>query len=146
MALNKNQIAKRIAQELQNGFYVNLGIGIPTFVANFVPVGIQLEFQSENGILGVGPFPDAGEEDPDIINASKETITTLGSSSFFDAATSFGMIRGKHIDLTVLGSYAGRSARKYSQLENSRKISEGYGRRNGSGRFRKTNYCSDDAY
>ncbi|MDA9843604.1 3-oxoacid CoA-transferase subunit B [Flavobacteriaceae bacterium] len=104
MALNKNQIAKRIAQELQNGFYVNLGIGIPTLVANFVPVGIQLEFQSENGILGVGPFPDAGEEDPDIINASKETITTLGSSSFFDAATSFGMIRGKHIDLTVLGA------------------------------------------
>ena len=104
MALTKNQIAKRIAQELKSGDYVNLGIGIPTLVANYVPEGIEVEFQSENGILSMGPFPKAGEEDPDLINAGKQTITPLPGASYFDTALSFGMIRGKHIDLTVLGA------------------------------------------
>ena len=104
MALTKDQIAKRIAQELQSGDYVNLGIGIPTLVANYVSEGIEVEFQSENGILGMGPFPKAGEEDPDLINAGKQTITPLPGASYFDTALSFGMIRGKHIDLTVLGA------------------------------------------
>jgi len=104
MALTKDQIAKRIAQELQSGDYVNLGIGIPTLVVNYVPEGIEVEFQSENGILGMGPFPKAGEEDPDLINAGKQTITPLPGASYFDTALSFGMIRGKHIDLTVLGA------------------------------------------
>ena len=104
MPLDKNGIAKRIAQELQDGFYVNLGIGIPTLVANYIPENLEIEFQSENGVLGMGPFPFFGEEDADLINAGKQTITTLPGASFFDAATSFGMIRGKHIDLTVLGA------------------------------------------
>ena len=104
MALDKEGIAKRIAQELKNGYYVNLGIGIPTLVANYVPEGLQLEFQSENGVLGMGPFPLAGKEDADLINAGKQTITTLAGASFFDSSTSFGMIRGRHIDLTVLGA------------------------------------------
>lgn len=104
MSLNKNGIAKRIAQELQNGFYVNLGIGIPTLVANYVSPELEVEFQSENGVLGMGPFPLAGEEDADLINAGKQTITTLPGASFFDSATSFGMIRGKHVDLSVLGA------------------------------------------
>jgi 3-oxoacid CoA-transferase subunit B len=104
MALDKNGIAKRIAQELQDGWYVNLGIGIPTLVANFIPEGIDVEFQSENGILGMGPFPFEGEEDPDLINAGKQTITVRNGASFFDSATSFAMIRGQHVQLTVLGA------------------------------------------
>ena len=104
MPLTKEEIAKRIAQELHHGYYVNLGIGIPTLVANFVPQALQVEFQSENGLLGVGPFPMKGAEDADLINASKETVGTLPSSSFFDTATSFEMIRGRHIHLTVLGA------------------------------------------
>lgn len=103
MALDKNGIAKRIAQELQDGYYVNLGIGIPTLVANYVPDGISVEFQSENGILGMGPFPYEGEEDPDMINAGKQTVTLLPGASLFDSATSFAMIRGQHVQLTVLG-------------------------------------------
>ncbi|WP_461532594.1 CoA transferase subunit B [Sinomicrobium sp.] len=102
--LDKNGIAKRIAKELKDGYYVNLGIGIPTLVANYVPEGIDVEFQSENGVLGMGPFPYEGEEDPDYINAGKQTITTLPGASFFDSATSFGMIRGKHVHLTILGA------------------------------------------
>ncbi len=101
MALDKNGIAKRIAQEVKDGFYVNLGIGIPTLVANFVRNDIEVEFQSENGVLGMGAFPFEGEEDADIINAGKQTITTLDGASFFDSATSFAMIRGKHVDLTI---------------------------------------------
>ena len=103
MSLDKNGIAKRIAQELRDGYYVNLGIGIPTLVANYVPDGISVEFQSENGILGMGPFPYEGEEDPDMINAGKQTVTLLPGASLFDSATSFAMIRGQHVQLTVLG-------------------------------------------
>jgi len=102
--LDKNGIAKRIAKEVKDGYYVNLGIGIPTLVANFVREDIDVEFQSENGVLGMGPFPFEGEENPDIINAGKQTITTLPGASFFDSATSFGMIRGQHVDLTILGA------------------------------------------
>ncbi len=102
--LDKNGIAKRIAKEVKDGYYVNLGIGIPTLVANFVRSDISVEFQSENGVLGMGPFPFEGEEDADIINAGKQTITTLPGASFFDSATSFGMIRGQHVDLTILGA------------------------------------------
>ena len=102
--LDKNGIAQRIAKEVKDGFYVNLGIGIPTLVANFVRHDIQVEFQSENGILGMGPFPLEGEEDADLINAGKQTITALPGASFFDSALSFGMIRGKHVDLTILGA------------------------------------------
>lgn len=104
MALDKNQIAQRIAREVQDGYYVNLGIGIPTLVANYVREDINVEFQSENGVLGMGPFPYEGEEDADIINAGKQTITTLAGASFFDSAMSFSMIRGKHVDLTILGA------------------------------------------
>ena len=102
--LDKNGIAKRIAKEVKEGYYVNLGIGIPTLVANFVREDISVEFQSENGVLGMGPFPFEGEEDADIINAGKQTITTLPGASFFDSAMSFAMIRGKHVDLTILGA------------------------------------------
>ena len=104
MALDKNQIAQRISQELKHNMYVNLGIGIPTLVANFIPKGIDIEFQSENGVLGMGPFPFEGEEDPDMINAGKQTITTLPGAVLFDSATSFSMIRGQHVQLTVLGA------------------------------------------
>jgi 3-oxoacid CoA-transferase subunit B len=102
--LDKNGIAQRIAKEVKDGYYVNLGIGIPTLVANFVRDDISVEFQSENGVLGMGPFPFEGEEDADIINAGKQTITTLPGASFFDSATSFAMIRGQHVDLTILGA------------------------------------------
>ncbi len=102
--LDKNGIAKRIAQEVQDGFYVNLGIGIPTLVANYVRDDIELEFQSENGILGMGPFPTEDEVDADLINAGKQTITALPGASFFDSSMSFGMIRGQHVDLTILGA------------------------------------------
>jgi 3-oxoacid CoA-transferase subunit B len=104
MPLNKEQIAQRIAKELKDGFYVNLGIGIPTLVANYIPAGIKVVLQSENGLLGIGPFPEAGKEDPDLINAGKQTITTIPGSAFFDSAMSFGMIRAGKVDLTVLGA------------------------------------------
>lgn len=104
MALSKEQIAQRIAQELQDKWYVNLGIGIPTLVANYIPKGIDVEFQSENGLLGMGPFPIEGAEDADLINAGKQTVTILDGGSLFDSAMSFAMIRGQHVQLTVLGA------------------------------------------
>jgi 3-oxoacid CoA-transferase subunit B len=104
MALNKEQIAMRIARELKDGYYVNLGIGIPTLVANYIPQGMSVVLQSENGLLGMGPFPEEGKEDADLINAGKQTITTVNGSSFFDSALSFGMIRAGKVDLTVLGA------------------------------------------
>lgn len=104
MALTKEQIAQRIARELRDGYYVNLGIGIPTLVANYIPEGLDVILQSENGLLGIGPFPYEGEENPDLINAGKQTITTVPGSAFFDSAMSFGMIRAGRVDLTVLGA------------------------------------------
>ena len=104
MSLNKEGIAQRIAQDLRDGWYVNLGIGIPTLVANYVPPGISVEFQSEHGILGMGPFPFDGDEDPDMINAGIQTVTLLPGASLFDSAMSFAMIRGQHVQLTVLGA------------------------------------------
>ena len=104
MGLTKEQIAQRIAKELKDGYYVNLGIGIPTLVANYIPEGINVVLQSENGLLGMGPFPFEGEEDPDLINAGKQTITTVPGSAFFDSAMSFGMIRAGKVNLTVLGA------------------------------------------
>jgi len=105
MALDKNDIAKRISQELKDGYYVNLGIGIPTLVANYIPEGMEVILQSENGLLGIGPFPAEAEIDADLINAGKQTVTAIPGASYFDSASSFAMIRGGHIDLTVLGAF-----------------------------------------
>ena len=127
MSLDKNQIAKRIAQELKHNTYVNLGIGIPTLVANYIPNGIDVEFQSENGVLGMGPFPFEGEEDPDLINAGKQTITTLPGAALFDSATSFAMIRGRHVHLTVLGAMEIASSGDIANWKIPKKMVKGMG-------------------
>ena len=135
LMLDKIGIAKRIAKEVKDGYYVNLGIGIPTLVANFVRDDISVEFQSENGVLGMGPFPFEGEEDADIINAGKQTITTLPGASFFDSATSFGMIRGKHVHLTILGAMEVAENGDIANWKIPGKNGKRHGRRNGFSGF-----------
>ena len=146
MALTKEQIAQRIAKEVKDGYYVNLGIGIPTLVANFVRDDIDIDFQSENGVLGMGPFPYEGEEDPDLINAGKQTITTLPGASFFDSAMSFSMIRGQHVDLTILGAMEVSQNGDIANWKIPGKMVKGMGWCYGSCGFCRKYYCCNVAY
>ena len=137
MAWTREQMAERAAKELRDGFYVNLGIGIPTLVSNYIPTGMSVQLQSENGMLGFGPFPYEGEEDPDLINAGKQTVTEMPTTSYFSSADSFAMIRGGHIDLAAARRHAGCRERRPRQLDDPRQDGQGHGRRHGSRRRRQ---------